>query len=75
MCIRDSSEQLPQEKKAIALENINRALERVKNAKVDDGLTEAERAIAEANLKKLAASYQEVTAPKNSQPVALIPGM
>ncbi len=69
------SEQLPQGKKTTALENINRALERVKNAKVADGLTEAERAIAEANLKKLAASYQEVTAPKNSQPVALIPGM
>lgn len=71
--ILELSQQLPESNRAKAVSEINRALERVKNAKPADGLSAPERAITEANLGKLAASYAEATKPP--APVALIPGL
>jgi hypothetical protein len=68
------ADQLPEAKRASAVDNINRALDRVKNARAPEGLSAAEKAIVEENLKKLATSYQEATAPPPSPlPVAAKP--
>lgn len=64
------ADQLPEAKRETALANINRALERVKNAKADDGLSGSEKSVVEANLTKLAASYKEATEPPSPLPVA-----
>jgi hypothetical protein len=69
------ADQLPEEKRAAAVENINKALDRVKNAKADASLGAAAKTIVEENLKKLATSYQEATAPPNPLPVAVIPSL
>jgi hypothetical protein len=63
--------QLPVAKRATAVDAIQKAIERVKNARPAAGLTANERAIVEANLNKLAASYKDATTPKEKAPVAL----
>ncbi|MEN9810109.1 MAG: hypothetical protein RLZZ488_1676 [Pseudomonadota bacterium] len=72
--ILELAEQLPAAERNSAVNEISRALERARNAKAADGLSAAEKAIVEANLSKLAASYADVTAPKPPAPIALTPG-
>lgn len=71
--ILELSDQLPAAERSRTVNEINRALDRVRSAKAADGLTAAERSIAEVNLRKLASSYEEATAPKAPAPVALTP--
>lgn len=71
--ILELKDQLPASKQSQAVSDITRALERVKNARPSADLTAAGKAIAEANLQKLAASYAEATAPKKPAPVAFSP--
>ncbi|MEY4066180.1 MAG: hypothetical protein RIR26_2388 [Pseudomonadota bacterium] len=72
--ILDMQNQLPQGERETAVQEINRALNRVRTATASGDVSAADRATVEANLKKLAASYADVTAPKTPAPVALTSG-
>ncbi|MEN9824284.1 MAG: hypothetical protein RI953_29 [Pseudomonadota bacterium] len=69
--IVELANQLPETERQQAVSEIGRALERVKNAQPSANLSAAERAIVEANLSKLSASYADATAPKTPAPLAL----
>ncbi|NBO38963.1 hypothetical protein EBU99_10315 [bacterium] len=71
----DMQAQIPDSERLQAVADINRALDRVKNAQPADGLSASERAIAEANLTKLAASYADATTPAAKAPVAFNLGL
>lgn len=73
--IIELANQLPESERAQAIAEIERALARVKNAQPASNLSAAEKAIVEANLGKLSASYADATAPKNPTPLAFNPGL
>jgi len=72
--IIDFKSQLSEQKRETAVYEIQRALERVRLAAPAQGLGANERSVVESNLKRLANSYSEATAPR-AAPVAFIPGL